>query len=270
MDSATLPSKAILRKKIKQTESDFVTYCSIIMNNKLLLADFNSNGLIVQNMDGTREDRLNLSGKPFLLTVIDKERVGITYPDNNVTTDRIVILNMITKEEEKFGKCTLPPEGIACNNDDIYVLSMDNRLEVMGKEGNIMRTISLPNINRISNLTIENGKFFIAEPMFHKRGSVVPSINCLDLDGKLIWEFNDNDGKFTQPFSMAFDGNGNVYVSDVINHIVVVISPNGKHNRKLLSEVDGMQSPIGVMWDKQSDCLLVCNENGEIFFYDIK
>ncbi|CAG2196671.1 unnamed protein product [Mytilus edulis] len=154
------------------------------MNKDFLIADFNSYGLIVQNMDGTREDRFNLSSKPFNLTVIDKEHVGITYSDNNVSTDRIGIFDMVTKVEEKFGKCTLTPEGIACNNDDVYVLSMDNRLEVMRKEGNIVRTISLPNIKRVSTLIIEDGKLFIGEPMFHARGSVTPSINCLDLDGK--------------------------------------------------------------------------------------
>ncbi|VDI11107.1 Hypothetical predicted protein [Mytilus galloprovincialis] len=240
------------------------------MNNKLLIADFNSNGLILQNMDGTREDRFNLSSKPFNLTVIDKEHVGITYSDNNVSTDRIAILNTITKKEEKYGKCIITPEGIACNNDDVYVLSMDNRLDVMRKEGNIVRTISLPNIKRVSTLIIEDGKLFIGEPMFHARGSVTPSINCLDLDGKLIWEFNDDEGEISNPFSMALDGVGNVYVCDVYAHIVVVISPDGKHYRKLLSEADGMQSPIRVMWDKRSDFLLVCNENGEIIFYDIE
>ncbi|VDI77458.1 Hypothetical predicted protein, partial [Mytilus galloprovincialis] len=55
------------------------------------------------------------------------------------------------------------------------------------------------------------------------------------------------------------DDEGNVYVTNLRTHTVVVVSDDGKHHRELLTKSDGLKEPWGIYFDKKENVLLVCN-----------
>jgi DNA-binding beta-propeller fold protein YncE len=94
------------------------------------------------------------------------------------------------------------------------------------------------------------------------------AVTCCDVHGTTQWEFNDNR-VLQYPTGIAVDNDGNVYVTDYISHNVVVISPDGQRHIQLLSSKDGMSYLCVLDYDKSTNRLLVVNESGTAFLFDV-
>jgi DNA-binding beta-propeller fold protein YncE len=55
------------------------------------------------------------------------------------------------------------------------------------------------------------------------------------------------------------DNNSNVYVTSISSNKVVVLEPDGRQGRQLISSDDGLNRPTGLYFDKSKNCLLVTN-----------
>jgi DNA-binding beta-propeller fold protein YncE len=95
------------------------------------------------------------------------------------------------------------------------------------------------------------------------------TVTCCDLHGTIQWEFKDYR-VLIGPHGISVDNDGNVYVVGYISNNVVVISPDGKHHRQLLSSMDGLLCPIVLDYDKSTNRLLVVNHQGSTaFLFDV-
>lgn len=65
------------------------------------------------------------------------------------------------------------------------------------------------------------------------------------------------------------DNNGSVFVVGVKSCNVVVISPDGKQGKQILTKDDGLKSPTAISFDKVKNLLLVTNENRFVNIYDV-
>ena len=63
------------------------------------------------------------------------------------------------------------------------------------------------------------------------------------------------------------DNNSNVYVTSYRSNKVVVLEPDGRQGRQLISSEDGLNGPIGLYFDKSKNSLLVPNYHGPAFLY---
>jgi DNA-binding beta-propeller fold protein YncE len=61
--------------------------------------------------------------------------------------------------------------------------------------------------------------------------------------------------------NMSFN-NSNVYVTSYRSNKVVVLEPDGRQGRQLISSDDGLNGPTGLYFDKSKNCLLVTNFRG--------
>jgi DNA-binding beta-propeller fold protein YncE len=91
---------------------------------------------------------------------------------------------------------------------------------------------------------------------------------CCDLHGTTQWEFND-ERVLQHPFGIAVDNDGNVYVVGCQSNNVMVISPDGQRHRQLLASKDGLSNPDVLDYDKSTNRLLVVNQNGTAFLFDV-
>ncbi|CAG2191501.1 unnamed protein product [Mytilus edulis] len=82
---------------------------------------------------------------------------------------------------------------------------------------------------------------------------------CYDIHGNLKWEFNDAQN-LRYPQGISVDSNGNVYVVSKDTNSVVIITPNGKHCRTILSFCDGLSNPCALHFEPTSNKLLVANK----------
>jgi hypothetical protein len=68
------------------------------------------------------------------------------------------------------------------------------------------------------------------------------TICCFTLTGQNIWEFKDKSVLRT-PNEIALDKYRNVYVAGVETNNFVVLSPDGKNCRQIITKSDGLNEP---------------------------
>ena len=93
------------------------------------------------------------------------------------------------------------------------------------------------------------------------------TVTCCDLHGTTKWEFKD-EHVLQCPRGISVDNDGNVYVVGYHSKNVVVISPDGKRHRQLLSSKDGLVNPCVLDYEKSTNRLLVVNESKSVFLFD--
>ena len=69
------------------------------------------------------------------------------------------------------------------------------------------------------------------------------------------------------PRGVTVDNDGNVYVTSYRSSSVVVIEPDGRQGRQILSSDDGLKNPIGISFDQSKNSLIVANCCGPCFLY---
>jgi hypothetical protein len=94
------------------------------------------------------------------------------------------------------------------------------------------------------------------------------TIYCYTLTGQQIWTFKDENVLRT-PVGIALDKNRNVYVAGKGTNNVVVLSPDGKNCRQILTQSDGLNKPCSLRINLHRSELLVCNENGPAFLFSL-
>ena len=94
------------------------------------------------------------------------------------------------------------------------------------------------------------------------------TVTCCDLHGTTLWKINDK--RVLQcPRGVSVDSNGNVYVAAFYSNNIVVISPDGQRYRQILSYKDGLRNPGVLDHDISTNRLLVVNESGTAFLFDV-
>ncbi len=150
----------------------------------------------------------------------------------------------------------LGPEGIAVADGRVFVSDTGNgRVQVFDEEGKHLGT--WPGLERPRGLSVTGGRVCVAEA--HRVRVFTP-------EGKVVLDL----GPFTAPAGVAFEGKGNLYVSDTGNHRVRAFDPEGK----LFAEWGGwgeppefLSRPGGIVWMK--DRLAVADTgNHRIQFFD--
>jgi hypothetical protein len=68
------------------------------------------------------------------------------------------------------------------------------------------------------------------------------TVECTDINGTILWTFTDTS-VLKAPRSIDVDEYGNVYVVGTDSVNVIVISPDGKEHRQLLSKADRLDDP---------------------------
>ena len=94
------------------------------------------------------------------------------------------------------------------------------------------------------------------------------TVTCCDLHGTAQWEFN-GEHVLQIPRGITVDNDGNLYVVGYKSNNVVVISPDGQSHRQLLSSKDGLVNPCVLEYDKSTNRLLVVNDEGTAFLFDV-
>ena len=68
---------------------------------------------------------------------------------------------------------------------------------------------------------------------------------------------------------VALDKNKNVYVAGMETNNVVVLSPDGKNCRQILTKIDGLDESSSLRINTDRSELLVCNKNGPAFLLSL-
>ncbi|CAC5370706.1 unnamed protein product [Mytilus coruscus] len=81
------------------------------------------------------------------------------------------------------------------------------------------------------------------------------NVRCYKRTGKPLWTFINKDIKY--PYGIALDIDGFVYVASYGTNKIVVVTPDGKKCKTLLSEADGIIRPVGIDINRDRGIMIV-------------
>ncbi|XP_071146397.1 uncharacterized protein [Mytilus edulis] len=244
-----------IRKEVLRFKHLSVNIQDCVMIGKLIvLVDNLNNRLIIKNIEDDSTRFQSLSGFPWGITKIENYTVGVSYPFEKVI-HIIDIENGATCQEIKV---SAPCYGISSVDGMLFAIS-ENYIEKISldKTGNSdLNSYSifcdLPALE-VYYLTANREKLLFSSD---------DSVFCYDINGVFQWIY-----KMKIPKQITTDEDGNVFVADAGTNMIVRY--DGKSAENLLTNSNGLVLPTGVHYDKQGQCLLVCNfSNGKAFLFD--
>ncbi|XP_063410710.1 uncharacterized protein LOC134693739 [Mytilus trossulus] len=252
-----------LRSKFQlQSIRDFGNRDCTITNDFLVFTDHVCIRLLIYNLNGSYIRTIRLFAKPVKIMVTNQNDVAVSYYNRMV----IYIININTGQVKDIVETRGNTGGISYQNGLMYAVIDYQTIDVIDLTGKLVRSLNRPNNNMLEStiecLSADTDSLFLTYPLTN-------TIYCCDLNGVDRWTFTDDN--MLNPSGITTDQNGNVYVSCYKSNNIVVVSPDGKHYKELLTEKDGLYNPTGIYYDKLNDCLLVCNGgNCNTFLFDIK
>ncbi|CAC5384485.1 unnamed protein product [Mytilus coruscus] len=249
-----------LRSEINlKTTSNEILHISdcIVIEHQLVFTDRKNKQLIICSRNVSCIRNIPLSWSPWYITNINSDTVAVSYP----VPTKIQIISLSTGTVT----CTFDISGcrgIAQRCNELYVSVARKGIQVLDLSGNVLRALPAPSDN-IYRITINKDRLFCVD--IH--GFIV---YCCDINGgKVVWKFANE--KYKTVLGATTDDQGNVYMTGAGPDNVVMITPDGKHEKELLTASYGLHYPHGIYYDKTNKCLLLANEkDGKAFLFDAK
>ena len=243
---------------IKIGHSD-VRGCCILSNDKMVLVSHCIGEVIVVHKDGSRDYAINIrSGHPFEVTCIDNNTIVVSVEDRD-TQIRIIDLNKRSITRRINTKSTV--FGIAYNDGSLICCVYDNGLMRIDLKDSSITPVVRCSLPYWSYVTTNGNNIYYTNDTTHK-------VTCCDMNGKVQWEFRD-ENVLVLPKGITTDNNNNIYVVSEESNSVVVISPDGQNYKVLLSERDGLNFPRPIHCDRASNQLLLAQTGGTGLLYNI-
>jgi DNA-binding beta-propeller fold protein YncE len=224
----------------------------------MILVENNINSrLVILNDDGTLDKVIYCSlNFPFDVTYLDDRTVAVS------TSNGIFIINIDTKTTERRINTSQCCYGIAYHNGVLLWCEEQRGIQMM-KLSDDRSTILVKQMN-LQNYTY----ITTCRERIYQTNSNTKTVTCYTIKGNKLWEFKDKS-VLTDPRGVTVDNNGNAYVTSFNSQSVVVIEPDGKQGRQILSSDDGLKRPTGIYFDTSKNCLLVTNYHGLSFQYHV-
>jgi DNA-binding beta-propeller fold protein YncE len=235
-----------------------ITGCIVSSNGKMILVDFYYNRrLVILIDDGTLDKEVPCSmGYPFDVTYLDDRTVA-------VSTDKgIEMINIDTRKTERRINTSQRCSGITYHNGVLLWCEKHRGIQMMKLYDDRITTLTKQiNLPSFSYVTTYGEKIYQAD-------HYTKTVTCYTIKGDKLWEFKD-ESVLKDPRGVTVDNNGNVYVTSWSSNSVVVLDPDGRQGRQILSGDDGLKNPTGIYFDKSENSLIVTNVLGTSFLYHV-
>jgi outer membrane protein assembly factor BamB len=230
--------------------------CIVSPNGKLILVDcYYHRRLVILNDDGTLDKEIPCSmSYPIDVTYLDDRTVAVS------TSTGIEIINIDTNETERRINTSQWCCGITYHNGVLLWCEEQRGIHMMKLSDDISTTlVKQRNLSSYSYITTCREKIY-------QTTTNTNTVTCYTIKGDKLWEYRD-ESVLTDARGVTVDNDGNVYVTSYRSSSVVVIEPDGRQGRQILSSDDGLKNPIGISFDQSKNSLIVANYCGECFLY---
>ncbi|CAC5361320.1 unnamed protein product [Mytilus coruscus] len=217
--------------------------CAILPNGNLLFANYYDRNILEYSVKGNFIGSIRVSAEPYDITVLDLNRIAITYGDKEF----FEIFNYRNKRVKKKIKTRGHCWGLSQSNGKIYV-NLDN-VEVFDITGNKLRSLAAAN----NYISASKNNIFCSNNLY---GTVC----CYDMNGQEVWKIEDDSLKY--PLGVSNDRSGNAFVVGGESKNLILIEHDGKAYKNLLN-LEEKSSPRVVCYDKDKNILLYCDEDGD-------
>jgi DNA-binding beta-propeller fold protein YncE len=232
-----------------------ITGCIVSPNGKIIFVDYYNRRLLILNEDGTLDNELTcLPMNSFDVTCLDDTTVAVS------TGNGIEIININSRKTERHIKTSLPCYGITYHNGVLLWCEYQRGIQMMKLSDDRVTTLV-----KQSNLSYDSYITTCGDKIYQTNCSS-STVTCYTIKGEKLWEFEDVS-VVKDPRGVTVDNNSNAYTTSRNSNKVVVLEPDGRQGRQLISSEDGLNGPTGLYFDKSKNCLLVTNYQGPAFLY---
>ncbi|VDI12816.1 Hypothetical predicted protein [Mytilus galloprovincialis] len=174
---------------------------------------------------------------------------------------RIILRDRLSAKTKNIMKVDIPNDGIAVSDGWLYFCARKNGLmRVNIKDGLMCKVVTEP-MSGCAYIAVFNNNLYFTNKSKN-------TVTCSDLEGHVKWIFKD-ESILSFPLGISLDQNGNIYVVGNKCSNVVVISPDGKHSKVILSSADGLDRPQVLHYNRENNRVLVANESGHAFIFNV-
>ncbi|XP_071123021.1 uncharacterized protein [Mytilus edulis] len=253
-----------LKPKLLQTidtKLSFVTGCSFLSDCRMVLSCFAKQLIRVFKSDGSLNFDIKDFRNVFDVTHIGDNSVAVTsgYESDSLNID---LIDLEARKKKKTLKVNSENTGLGYSEDKLIYCA--------GKKGIQMIRLGDESIVNVTKTEVTNFSYVATfrDNIFYT-DCHEDSVTCIDFKGKTRWVFK-NGSVLKAPYDISVDRDGNVYVVGGVSNNVVVISPNGKHCRELLSSENGLEEPVVIQVNRSSCKMLVANRVAKAFVFNLK
>jgi hypothetical protein len=236
--------------------------CDILPDGKLLFVEQENKRLLMFSNNGNYEKEIvQFSGLPYEVSYTGENIVAVTIYDKhkvvfvNVFTNTII--NTVDIHHACFGTDFIL-NRLAIRTIGLYTSS---HIEYLDLKGNVIDRVNIPGGRSSTRISLRDDTIKCTDWKAN-------TIDCYTLTGQHIWAFKD-ENVLREPLGIALDKNGNVYVAGNKTNNVVVLSPDGKNCRAILTKRDGLNKPYSLRINIDRSELLVCNRRGPAFLFSL-
>ncbi|XP_063404309.1 uncharacterized protein LOC134687783 [Mytilus trossulus] len=195
-----------------------------------------------------------------------KERqaqIMVSLPTRNIENLILSLDKRINTKLSNVRGCSILPDSMTVYKDGhLIYCAREKGLQMISLSDESITNITYNKLSIFAYVTAFGDRLFYTN---YDHDSEI----CCDYHGKILWTFHDTTFLLS-PLGISVDNDGFVYVVGGDTHNVVVISPDGKHCRKILSSDDGLNLPHVLHYDQSTNKLLVANHLDTAFLFDVK
>ncbi|XP_063426124.1 uncharacterized protein LOC134709932 [Mytilus trossulus] len=249
----SLLTKLTLPEDMKSLE---IIACLILPDGKCMILDYNKNLLLLFSNDGIFIRKVvTLTGYPLDACFVRNNTVAVTLGN----TFKAVLVDT---EKNKVIQTIKLSHGC-------YGVASDGTTLIISDRGSQYTTVNLSDMSH----TILEGMGEVGRVSLYK-GNIYGTncgenkVCCYKSTGEPVWTFQHQD--IAWPVGLTLDKNSFVYIASSVNNSIVVVSPDGKACKKLLTDVDGIKGPWAIDINRETGTMIVSSkisENGGKTYY---
>ncbi|XP_052058820.1 uncharacterized protein LOC127699119 [Mytilus californianus] len=229
-------------------KSTSVLVSRILPNGKYLTLNhydkYKSHALLLFGNDGIFERKvLTFTENPYSACYVRNNTVAVTLHLTNQTS-------LVDVEKNKI----------------IQIITLSHHCNGVASDGQILVISSkekstMVNLNDMSHTILEG---VTANCISLFQGNIYGTIfsankvYCYKETGELLWTFQHRD--IYGPEELTLDKNGFVYIASHENNNIVVVSPDGKTCKTILSEADGIINPVHIDIHRETGMMIVSSK----------
>jgi hypothetical protein len=268
MVSDLSPSMSVQNIQMKLTQKINIkgigiTGCSLLSDGGIALSSYSTDTVSFINKEGAELFQISKdkTGLYAYDTVCIKDTNSVAVSSGVGDSRCLTIIDIEGEEVMTTISIDTDIYGMAVRGKAIYYCAENNGLKMLNLSDKTVSDIINRNMSGVYYVATSGDNLYYTNTDTH-------TVTYCNLHGTTQWEFKD-ERLLQYPLGISVDNDGNVYVVGYDSNNVVVISPDGKRHRQLLSSKDGLKKPRVVDYDRSTNRLLVVNYNSTAFLFDV-
>ena len=237
-------------------ETPWITGCTVTTNGDAILCDTLNNKIKLLNSSGVLTRNVELSSRPWDVSVLDQTSIIVTLPDK----DQLQVVQVYPQlNRGRVIKLNETCWGVAVGKGELYVTCgdgfRDGEITVLGLDGKVKRRLGVNQYGSCLFMTPDyitvnssGEKIFVSD-------SNACTVTCMSVDGRVIYTYKDDSMRGTE--GLLCDSEDNILVCGMWSNNVKVLTADGKRHCSLLTASDGLKEPWSIAYRDSDNTLLV-------------